>query len=266
MHFEGSWVYDKAREAAIPTLPFPPPQLGLIGHRGAAALCPENTLISMQTAHQQLNWIECDVQLTSDNHLVIIHDESLDRTSNGGSQLIWQSPLAHLDQYDYGAWFHSKFSNTPLLTLEILWRYANDTGLNLNLEIKPYGNASLLAQHFAHFLSTHSRQFDLLISSFNHLILHHLRQSNPELTIGFLVEEHDPILFQSLLSSSNCAYHLSAQSNSLMLLESLSQQDIALLAYTVNDQQLAHTLLQTGFWGVFTDNPYLLSTNKTEIK
>lgn len=213
----------------------------------------------MQTAHQQLDWIECDVQLTSDNHLIIIHDDTLARTSNGGEQCVWQHSLAYLEQYDYGSWFDSKFSNTPLLTLEKLWQYANETGLHLNLEMKPYGNAPLLAQHFSDFLSTHTHDFHLLVSSFEHHILHDLRQAHPALPIGFLVEEHDPSLYQSLLALDNCAYHLSAQQNPLTLLTALAEQDLAILAYTVNDATMAQILLDSGFWGVFTDNPQLFT-------
>jgi glycerophosphoryl diester phosphodiesterase len=241
----------------IPTFNLPQPRFGLIGHRGAAAICPENTLISMQTAHQHLDWIECDVQLTNDGHLVIFHDESIKRTSNGGDQLLHQHALEHLSQYDYGSWFDSRFSKTPLLTLEDLWRYANDAMLHMNLELKPYANATSLALKFSEFLNTHVRNFHLLISSFDHQILYEIRKTNPDIAIGFLVEEHDPLLFDQLLRLENCSYHLSVKQNSLSLFESLSRYEVPILTYTVNDADLAESLLQSGVWGIFTDKPDL---------
>lgn len=244
--------------AMIPTLNFPQPRFGLIGHRGAAAICPENTLVSIQTAHQRLNWIECDVQLTRDHQLVIFHDDSIARTSNGGHRLVRDTNLLHLSQYDYGSWFDSKFTNTPFLTLETLWHYANKGGLNLNLEIKPYHNAAQLTEQFLHFLNTHPCQFNLLVSSFDHDVLYQIREKKPSVAIGFLVEAHEPMLFDQLLTLENCTYHLSVKHNPLSLFETLSKNEIKLLTYTVNDAQLATSLLQAGVWGIFTDNPHLL--------
>ncbi|MGF1695798.1 glycerophosphodiester phosphodiesterase [Vibrio lamellibrachiae] len=100
-------------------------------HRGDSLNCPENTMPAFVSALEaKTSCIEIDIAMTSDNHLVVIHDPSIDRTSNGKGY-VEQMTLAELQQFDYGHWFSATFENTKILEYRTLlnWAIKNDVGL-----------------------------------------------------------------------------------------------------------------------------------------
>ena len=108
---------------------------GTIAHRGFASKAPENTFASFDTAiENNFLYIETDVQLTSDNIPVIIHDEKVDRTSDGKGK-VSEKTLTDIKKLDAGSWFSSKFKNEKIPTLsELLKKYNNK--IHLVLELK----------------------------------------------------------------------------------------------------------------------------------
>jgi glycerophosphoryl diester phosphodiesterase len=98
--------------------------LMVIAHRGASSYVPENTFAAFDLALQMgVRHIELDVQLTSDGHLVVIHDDTVDRTTNG-SGLVTRHTLESLRGLDAGSWFGTRFAGEciPLFD-EVLARY-----------------------------------------------------------------------------------------------------------------------------------------------
>lgn len=92
----------------------------IVGHRGVAGTYPENTRVSVQAAiNLGLSWVEVDVQPTKDNVLVVCHDHTIDRCSNGKGR-IDEYTLAELKQLDFGAWFDPRFTGESIMTLEEL--------------------------------------------------------------------------------------------------------------------------------------------------
>jgi len=108
---------------------------GTIAHRGFASKAPENTFASFDTAiENNFLYIETDVQLTSDNIPVIIHDEKVDRTSDGKGK-VSEKTLTDIKKLDAGSWFSSKYKNEKIPTLsELLKKYNNK--IHLVLELK----------------------------------------------------------------------------------------------------------------------------------
>ncbi|MAM26878.1 MAG: hypothetical protein CL704_02895 [Chloroflexi bacterium] len=108
---------------------------GTIAHRGFASKAPENTFASFDTAiENNFLYIETDVQLTSDNIPVIIHDEKVDRTSDGKGK-VSEKTLTDIKKLDAGSWFGSKYKNEKIPTLsELLKKYNNK--IHLVLELK----------------------------------------------------------------------------------------------------------------------------------
>lgn len=91
---------------------------GIISHRGAAALAPENTLAAMRLAFDQgVDFVEADLQLTADGVPVLMHDPTLDRTTNG-SGAVSAHTLADIQALDAGSWFSAAFAGEPVPTLE----------------------------------------------------------------------------------------------------------------------------------------------------
>lgn len=119
--------------------PGQPPKL--VGHRGALAVAPENTMASfVQAWHDGADVIELDVRLSADHQVVVLHDGTVDRTTDGSGPAAALS-LAELQRLDAGAWFGARFAGERIPTLsEVLvwakWR----VGMLLELKFTPYGS------------------------------------------------------------------------------------------------------------------------------
>ncbi len=108
----------------------------IVGHRGAMGYRPEITLASYEFALQVgADWIECDCHLSRDGALVVIHDESVDRTTNGHG-LVRDHTLAELKQLDAGSWFSTEFNDQRVLTVEELLDWAKQRDTIVDIEIK----------------------------------------------------------------------------------------------------------------------------------
>ena len=110
-------------------------EFGTVAHRGYSSKAPENTFSAFDLAiESNFNFIETDVQLTADNIPVIIHDDKIDRTSNGNGK-VSDLKLNEIKSYDFGNWFDKKYKDEKIPTLsEMLKKYANR--IHLVLELK----------------------------------------------------------------------------------------------------------------------------------
>ena len=108
----------------------------VIGHRGAAAYAPENTLAGFRKAKALgCHWVEFDVRLTGDSQPVLLHDDRLERTTNGRGGISGLQ-LAAVRRYDAGNWFHSSFAGERVPTLEEALLLLAELGLGANVELK----------------------------------------------------------------------------------------------------------------------------------
>ena len=113
----------------------------VIGHRGAAAAAPENTLVSLQKAKELgASWVEFDVKLTRDGVPILMHDERLERTTDGRGEVALTT-LNDLQKLDAGGWFGPAFRGEPVPTLEAALALCAELGLGINVEIKPVRGA-----------------------------------------------------------------------------------------------------------------------------
>src|SRR4029077_10571609 len=109
----------------------------VVGHRGAAAAAPENTLESLRLAARQgAAMVEFDVKLTADGALILMHDDELDRTTTGHGAVA-ATALADIRALDAGGWFADAWRGARVPTLEAAIGLLEGCGLNANIEIKP---------------------------------------------------------------------------------------------------------------------------------
>lgn len=126
-------LFNASQEGIMKPLDLP----NVIGHRGAAAYAPENTLASFREARKRgAFWIEFDVKLTSDNRLVIMHDASLKRTA-GLDAMVATTTYENLRKLDAGGWFGPSFRGERVPDFEETIALLRELGLGANIEIKP---------------------------------------------------------------------------------------------------------------------------------
>lgn len=121
----------------------PKDNVAVIAHRGASAYAPENTLAAFELAvEMDADWYELDCLLTKDDVVIVSHDDTLDRCTNGEGPVAEQT-LAELKTLDAGSWFDAKFAGEPLPTLVESLTMAKDR-IGVYVEIKSAANDGAL--------------------------------------------------------------------------------------------------------------------------
>lgn len=158
----------------------------VIGHRGAAGYAPENTMVSFERGIAlRADAIELDIHPSSDGQLVVIHDPTLERTTNGYG-FVAQHTLAELKQLDAGSWFHPSFKNERIPTLVEVLNWARGR-TRIVIEIKqgpifyPHVEELLLAA-----LDQTQMRGDVLAISFDHHSVRKVKQLAPDIPTGVL--------------------------------------------------------------------------------
>ncbi|MBI1327203.1 MAG: glycerophosphoryl diester phosphodiesterase [Alphaproteobacteria bacterium] len=233
----------------------------IIGHRGAAAYAPENTLDGIRTAADMgLQWVELDVKLSKDGVAIIFHDDELDRTTNGTGKVA-ETDFATLQDLDCGSWFSDSFIGTEIPTLEQALEEIINLNMCLNLEIKPCPGRELETAEVA--LDILARYWDepqkLLLSSFEAVSLETCKDMAPEWLRGYLLEKEPHENWQEYADYLDITtLNINGAELTIERLNEYRQLNKPLLAYTINDAQMAHHLFHMGISGIFTDAPDLL--------
>lgn len=230
----------------------------VIGHRGAAEAAPENTLEGFAEAKRQgAAWVEFDAKLTADDAVILLHDDTVDRTTNGKG-LAAALTLADYKSLDAGAWFGPRWAGAKVPTLAETVECLDRLGLTCNLEIKPCpGRERETARGvIAELRRVWPKGKKLpLLSSFAYDSLLEAQEFGPEFPLGLLLED-DPADWRAQAErigavSVNCwDRKLTAD-----WARAIKQAGYLLLVYTVNDVDLARRLYGWGVDSVFTDAP-----------
>ncbi|KOE77871.1 glycerophosphoryl diester phosphodiesterase [Vibrio aestuarianus] len=229
----------------------------VVGHRGVAGRFPENTRVSVQAAIDLgLDWVEIDVQPTKDNVLVVCHDHTINRCSNGKGRVDAYT-LQQLKQLDFGRWFNPTFTGEPIMTLEELLILAAKHQLGLNIEVKvDRHDVSNVAQQLKQQLD-HSPidKKNILLSSFSHDIMRTLALYCQGYKLGVLSERLSKKDWQLLEEINAFSCNLNFRWTSKKHVQQLQQAGYQVWCYTVNNpKKLRH--LQT-INAVFSDYPEL---------
>ncbi|WP_448192076.1 glycerophosphoryl diester phosphodiesterase [Azospirillum sp. sgz301742] len=229
----------------------------LIGHRGAKETAPENTLASIRAAARQgASWVEVDVALTRDGVPVVLHDETLERTTSGTGALA-DIDWADLQRLDAGSWFDARFTGERVPGFDALIDLVLELGLGLNAEIKPTPGRGVETAETA--LNALKRrlpsQHPLLVSSFEPECLDVAKALAPEIPRGYLL--WDPPADWATIADRVGAATLNVEHGrqSAGSIAAYRATGRPVLAYTVNDAARARTLFGWGVSAVFTDAP-----------
>lgn len=231
-------------------------QTRVFAHRGFSSIAPENTLPAFQEAIQVgADGIELDVHMTQDGELVVIHDEIVDRTSNG-TGWVKNLTLSHLKQLDLGSWFSPRFMGETLPTLSETFEQLMDSSLEINIELK---NNIVQYPGIEERLVKEIEDFGLsdrvIISSFNHYSLRHLHLYRPKMQLGALYELglFEPWVYAKHLGVQAIhPFYLAAPE---MIIEGCHAHGIQVRPYTVDDPAVMARLLNANVDAIITNVP-----------
>jgi glycerophosphoryl diester phosphodiesterase len=235
----------------------------VIGHRGAAAFAPENTMASFKKAHELgCAFIEFDVMLSADGEPFIFHDNSLRRTTSGRGEF-GLATSEYIQSLDAGKWFSRRYHGEKVPTLRETLLWLAESGVQANIEIKPTPGTA--AETTVAVLTQISRYWPEnkplpLISSFNLEALQLCRSFSPEMPIGLLLEQWQEN-WLGLARDLGCySVHLGHRFATRERIESIKKEGYAVCVYTVNRRRLAAKLFDWGVDAVFSDYSQLSRT------
>ncbi len=231
-----------------------------IGHRGAAGSAPENTLASFRRAVALgVDGVELDLRRTRDGALVVIHDETLDRTTSGTGRVA-ERALAEIRTLDAGSWMGPEFAGERVPTLEEV-ATALPERIALFLEVKAISwQNPAIAEDVARVLREAGLLARARVSSFDHRLLRRLRALLPELRTGALFEllPADPVGLARACGA--LALHPSFEYLDAELVEAAHRAGLEVFTWTVNAAADIDRAGSLGIEGIMSDYPERLST------
>jgi glycerophosphoryl diester phosphodiesterase len=226
----------------------------LIAHRGASGHAPENTLAAFKKAVTLgATFIETDLQLTRDARLVSIHDETVNRTTNGKGA-VHDMTLAELRRLDAGSWFGSEFAGERIPTLEEVLDFAKKFDVIFYLEIKPGG--SFGGEHaLIGGLRASGEIARTIVISFDSAILANVRKIEPTVMTGLLYDGQIEKPLDKALEVGARQLAIRDDLVSPGLLTAARAKDLQVVCWTVNHSAHMRLLIDAGVDGIMSDYP-----------
>lgn len=219
----------------------------VLGHRGAPAYEPENTLASFKKAIELgVDQIELDLRFSKDSKLVVIHDEKLDRTTNGKG-LVREFTLAELKKLDAG-----KGEKIP--TLQEVIDLIRDKGIFLQIELKE----SNMQRHLLDLIQKNNLEERVMVISFLHEELRKIKELNPNIKTGILIGQKSIDPLERLRQVRADAVSMRHTLVNKRLVERLHQNNIELTVWVVNEPRDVRRAINLGVDIIGTDKPDLV--------
>ena len=229
----------------------------VIAHRGASSYAPENTLAAFDLALQLgVKHLECDVHASRDGQIVIIHDDTVDRTTNGTGR-VTDYTLAELQKLDAGSWFGEQFAGEHIPTCEdILARYKGRA--HFHIEIK--GRTAHLAVWTVDLIRRHAMTDQVTITSFQIAPLQETRAYAPELPTGWLVPEASDAIIAQAQALGITQLCPRAPTITPALVQRLQTAGFVVRAWGVATEELMRQVVEAGAAGMTINFPDTLLT------
>lgn len=236
------------------------PRPTIFGHRGASAHAPENTLAAFELAITQgADAIELDAKLCASGQVVVIHDQTVERTTDGQGKVAALS-LAELKELDAGSYFDVAYRREPIPTLDEVFAAVGKRTF-VNVELTNYASpGDNLPAAVAALVKKHQSQSRVLFSSFNPTALHRIHALLPETPKGLLVlPGAKGFLVRTLLRRlvPHQALHPEVSDVTAGLVSAMHRNGRRVHVYTVNRAADMRALFHLGVDGIFTDDPLL---------
>lgn len=227
----------------------------IIGHRGVAGHYPENTAASIQAAIDlDLTWVEVDVQPCKDGHLVVCHDHTVDRCSNGTGRVDTLT-LSALKQLNFAARHEGQVTPQTLLTLEELLTLIEPSDIKLNIEVKvDTHDAQSVCALLASTLNATSIPLErIILSSFSHDVMRELAKQIPQCRRALLTERLKRKDWRLLKEVEATGCNIGATWATKSTVSKLQDAGYEVWCYTINNPKRLKHLSQLD--GIFSDYP-----------
>lgn len=228
-----------------------------VAHRGAGRCAPENTLAAFRLgAAHGFMMMEYDVKLSADDVPIVLHDDTLERTSNGKGRAA-DFRYAELARLDFGGWHSPAYAGEPIATLYSIAAYTRANGIHSNIEIKPsLGMETHTGERVAQLAQQlwEGASLPPLLSSFSETALAAARDAVPELPRALLIEEALPADWRERTAWLECrGLNLNDRYTTQEIVSQVRAAGLSLAVWTVNDPARAQELLSWGCNAIITD-------------
>jgi glycerophosphoryl diester phosphodiesterase len=233
----------------------------IIAHRGGAKLAPENTLAAFRQAIDLgVDMIEIDVILSKDGEIIVIHDDTVDRTSNGIGT-VKEMTLAEIRQYDAGSWFDEKFQGELIPTLDEVFETINGKAILL-IEIKD-GDEEYpgLEKKVVEAIHKYKARDWVIVQSFNEQSVLRVKKMDASLITYYLLGRNFTDFYATLEKPSGSAslpYDGLAVHHSVIdasKAATIRNAGYGLFVWTVNESEDMERIVKIGLNGIITDLP-----------
>jgi glycerophosphoryl diester phosphodiesterase len=225
-------------------------------HRGASGYYPENTMLSFEKAIELgCTGIETDVQMTKDGVLVLIHDEMVNRTTDGAG-FVKDYTYSDLAKLDAGSWLSNEFCGLRIPSIDELIYLVKDTDIIINFEIKTgiiqYKD---IEEKLINIIYEHNLQDKVILSSFNHYSMVKCKEISSEIKTGLLYMEglYKPEQYAKFVGAN--ALHPYFYALNSELIKIIKAEGIEINTFTVNEVNYMKYFYQAGIDGIITNYP-----------
>jgi glycerophosphoryl diester phosphodiesterase len=224
----------------------------VMGHRGAGGLAPENTLAAIDRAIEvRADWVEVDVQETSDGEVVVVHDSDFMKLA-GVNLKVWNATWADVESIDVGRRFDPAFTGEQVPTLtQVLERCRGKVGVNI--ELKDYGHGQRLEERVAGIVEACGMEREVILMSLKPAVVSRMKALRPNWTVGLLMS----LAVGDVKQLQADFLAVNAQFVSRGFVDRAHRAGKQVYAWTTNDPVSISQMVSRGVDGVITDYPDL---------
>jgi glycerophosphoryl diester phosphodiesterase len=220
-------------------------------HRGASMSYPENTMAAFRAAREMgADWVELDVQQTSDGVIVVSHDANMKRTC-GVNRNVWEMSTAEVAQLDAGSRFSDEFAGERVPTLTEVAAYARTSGLRLNIEIKPTGHETDVERAVIDVVRAEGVADRCVVTSQSYAVLKRVKDLEPDIPTVYVMS-----IAYGDVTRLTAADHFSVEATSCTrsLVRRVHNAGGQVLAWTCNSEETIERMIDCQVDNVITDD------------
>jgi len=223
----------------------------ITAHRGSSLKAPENTMAAFEKAIEDMaDYIELDVQQTQDGAIIVMHDPSVYRTT-GVNRYVWEMTLEQIEELDAGSFFSQQYAGEKVPTLDEVIKLAKGK-TKLNIEIKPSGHDTDLAESVVNIIKDNNFTQDCIITSFDYSTLKKVKEIDKDIEVGYILS----VAYGNFYNMDDIDFFsVNASFLSKITVDAIHNAGKQVHAWTVDNTVSIKNLANKGVDNIITDVP-----------